>query len=158
MLVWEIHVGQSLFNAFFHELRHLLQLQLAEFFRHQRRFLARGLFIFLRMDRFQHGGDITDMFPRALGKGVAIPVHHTALPLRPRKEVSEDFIQAETLVRDDQSPPFKPHSFRYRRKLLQDSLSSRLPSATPRISRYPSSLTPTAQYMPSKSMERQSNW
>ena len=106
MLVREVHVGQGLFHAVLHELRHLFQFQFAEFGRHQCRFLARGLFIFLRVDRLQHCGDLSDMFPRALRESIAIPVNHAALPFRLREEVAEDFIQPAALVRNDQPHPF----------------------------------------------------
>ena len=118
MFVGEIHVSQGFFNAFLHELRHFVQLQLAEFFRYQVRLLARGFFIFLRVDRFQHGGDIADMFPWAHGKGIAIPVNYATLPSCLREKVSEDFIKPDALVRDDQPYSYAKHTpFREKSRL-----------------------------------------
>ena len=118
MFVWKIHVGQSFFNTFLYELRYLVQLRFAEFFRYQKRLLARGLFIFLCVDRFQHGGDIADMFPRAHGESVAIPVNNTTLLFRFREKVSEDFIKPNALVRDDQSYAFQAAFFQVSEEIV----------------------------------------
>ena len=69
---------------------------------------ARGLFIFLRVDRLQHGGNFTDMFPRAQIENVAIPMDHAALPFCLREEVPDDFVQAEAFIRNDQPHAFQP--------------------------------------------------
>ena len=106
VFIREIHVGQRFLHAFLHKIRSLFQLHLAKLFHDQDRFRARGLFIFLRVDRLQHGGNFADMFPRAQVENVAIPMDHAALPFRLREEVPDDFIQTKAFVRNDQ-----PHTF-----------------------------------------------
>ena len=108
VFIWKIHVGQGLLHAFLHKLRRLFQLHSAKLFHYQARFRARGLFIFLRVDRLQHGGYFTDMFPRAQIENVAIPMDHAALPFCLREEVPDDFVQAEAFIRNDQPHAFQP--------------------------------------------------
>ena len=135
VFIREIHVGQRFFHAFLHELRHLVQLQRAEFFATRSAFSRAASLSSCAWIAFSMAATSRTCFHGHMAKALRYQwttqrCHFASGKKSPRISYSPRHLSEMISL-----TPGSPRSFKYRRKLLHDSLSSRLPSATPRISR-----------------------
>ena len=101
------HVREGLLCAFSDDAGSLREAHLLELLRYCLRLFPSCLEILLRVDRLEHGCNLFGLCPGDGRQDVAIPMDHTALPANLWIEVSQNFDQAETFVRDEQPRPLQ---------------------------------------------------
>lgn len=84
------------------------------------------------------------MFSRTHGESIPIPVYNAALPFCLGEEIADDLVQSQTFIRNGQPYAFESSFFQVTQEVAPGFLVFLQPSATPGISRYLSSFTPTA--------------
>lgn len=127
--------------------RSFLQFHVSEFFCNRFRLFPGCSFILLRMNCFEHQRNLLDLCPRYRRKHIAIKVNDTALIPGFREDFTGCFEHTEALIANNELDALQSAVAQPLKNSFQLSLSSFIPSAAPRTSRYPSSLTAMATRM-----------
>ena len=143
----KIAVGKRFLNAILHLLGSLFQLYRAQLLHHGFGFLTGSYFAFLGVDRLEHLCHQLYLGTRRDREYIAVKVDGTPLVLGFGEYFSHGLQHTEALVSNDEFHTVQTRPRSHWKKLTQLDLSSFIPSAAPRTSRYPSSFTTIATRM-----------
>ena len=91
-------IRKCLITARFHDFGCFLQTKLSKLFHNLCRFLAGGFLVFLRMNGFEHQGDIFGFASWDGVEHITVKVHHATLPLRLWVKFAQRFQKAKAFV------------------------------------------------------------